>query len=408
MRYLASLHNRDLSNEIALVRVDFNIEDEELRELRRMKKIPLRIQAIIPTIQFLRERGARVVLLSHRGRPHQHPDPHATPGKEIKKPTLRPFVAILTALLRERVGFFAFDAAFLKHPNFALLRTTIISPKSPGIFLLGNLRFFKGEERNDNNFARALAGLGTMYVNDAFAVSHRANASVCAITRYVPSYAGMLLEREITNLSRVMRAPKKPLVLILGGGKVHDKIEVIQYFYKKADHFLTGGGIANTLLAAQGLPVGDSLYDSNADTGAFAADLRNRTRKIMIPEDFIIHNRAILDIGPNTALRYCAHIAKAKTIIWNGPMGYIEDTRFAKGTRALIDAIVKSGAFAIIGGGETTGAFQERVRAKRFLSRGTQIFLSTGGGAMLEYLAGKKLPGIEALRTRYHGKKLNT
>lgn len=395
MRYLASLHNKDFSKETVLVRVDFNIEDEELNELRRLKKVPLRIQAIVPTIRFLRERGARVVLLSHRGRPLRPRDPHATPGgKHIAKPTLRPFAHILTKLLGDRVHFFPFDTAFVGNPDFTSLASRIAALPSGSVMLLGNLRFFKGEEDNSKAFGHSLARLGTMYVNDAFAVSHRANASVSAITTYLPSYAGLLLEQELIHLSRAMRAPKKPLVVMLGGGKVHDKIAIIRNFYRTANYFLTGGGIANTFLAAQGLPLGDSLFDATADASILHTDANARVKKIIIPEDFVIHERAILDIGPHTAKRYADYIQKAGTILWNGPMGYIEDSKFERGTKALVRAILESDASAVVGGGETTGVFQQAARGRTIPPR---IFLSTGGGAMLEYLAGARLPGLVAL-----------
>lgn len=378
------------------MRVDFNIEDEEMRDLRRVGTVPLRISAIVPTIQFLRARGARVVLLSHRGRPLHPSLPSVSPKKETRKPTLRPFTITLTKLLGIPISFFPFNSSFVARADFSVVRKRIAALPPRGVMLLGNLRFFEGEALNDEVFAGALASLGTLYVNDAFAVSHRANASVSAITSFLPSYAGLLLEEELVHLSKIMRAPKKPLVVILGGGKVYDKIEVICSFYKNANQFLIGGGIANTFLAAQGLPVGDSLFDPKADTDILEEDRAKRAPKIVLPEDFVIHDRAIFDIGPRTIARYRACIARAQTIIWNGPMGYIEDPRFETGTKSLVRAILTSRAFTVVGGGETTGVFQEVLKGSR--RAGTRIFLSTGGGAMLQYLAGKPLPGLEALK----------
>ena len=198
-----------------------------------------------------------------------------------------------------------------------------------------------------------------------------------------------MLEEEIKNLSRVAKNPRKPLVIILGGAKVSDKIKVIKNFASKADYFLVGGGIANTLLKLNGLPIGDSLYDKNTDFGKLTLELKS---KIILPEDAIIYKRQILDIGPKTAGKYAEIIKKAKTIIWNGPMGMIEDKRFSKGSEAVAKAIFKSGAFAVIGGGETMAL----LKTKNYKLK-INIFVSTGGGAMLRYLAAEKLPGLKAL-----------
>ena len=203
------------------------------------------------------------------------------------------------------------------------------------------------------------------------------------------AYMGILIEEEIKNLSRVAKNQKKPFVVILGGAKVSDKIGVIKNFASKADYFLVGGGIANTLFKLNGLPIGDSLCDKNTDFKILAPKLR---RKIILPEDTIIYKRQILDIGPKTAKKYAEIIKKAKTIIWNGPMGMIEDKRFSKGSEAIVKAIFKSRAFAVIGGGETIAL----LKTKNYKLK-TNIFISTGGGAMLKYLAAEKLPGLKAL-----------
>ena len=187
-----------------------------------------------------------------------------------------------------------------------------------------------------------------------------------------------------------MKSPKKPLIVILGGAKISDKIGMVKNFLNRADYFLVGGGMANTFLAAQGLPVGDSLYDKNADLRGL---IRGLTRKIVLPVDVVIYKRQILDIGPKTIEKYSKIIENAGTIIWNGPMGYIEDKKFRKGSEAIAKAIIKSKAFSVIGGGETASIFQN----SKLKTQNSKLFLSTGGGAMLEYLAGKKLPGIEAL-----------
>ena len=235
----------------------------------------------------------------------------------------------------------------------------------------------------------ALASLGDIYVNEAFAVSHSKNASVCAITDYLPSYAGLLLEKEITALDEIIRSKKQPLVAILGGAKVKDKLPVIERFLHKASYILLGGGIANTFAKAKGLNIGQSLYKP-----AMVRKARHLLHKknIIIPFDFMLEKDRILDIGPLTAARFAGIISKARVVFWNGPLGYFEDKRFKKGSEAVARAIAESRAFSVVGGGETTQLIRELHLEKRI------DFLSTGGGAMIEYLAGKKLPGIEALK----------
>ena len=235
-----------------------------------------------------------------------------------------------------------------------------------------------------------MASLGDFYVNDAFGVSHRKAASISAITKFLPSYAGLLLEREIKNLSVALKKPKKPLVIILGGAKISGKLDLIDNFLKKADYFLAGGGIANTFIAAMGLPIGNSLYEK--EMILFAKKLL-KTGKIILPVDFNIRDGKILDIGPKTIKKYADVIKKSGTIIWNGPVGYIEDKQYVKGSKEIMKAILNSRAFSIVGGGETTSLFQN-LKSK---TQNPKLFLSTGGGAMLEYLAGEKLPGIEVL-----------
>ncbi len=367
MKYLSSLRQKNFNGEICLLRVDLNITSD-----KGLASNP-RVFEILPTIQFLTKRRARVVILSHRGRPNGHP----------REFTLKPFTNILSKKLRKNVRFL--DLNFKKAAG-------LIKKSSPsGIFLLENLRFLPGEDKNDRKLAKRLASLGTFYVNDAFAFSHRKDASMVAITKFLPSYAGLLLEKEIKNLSLTTKKSKHPFIIILGGAKISDKIVLIKNFLKKADYFLIGGGIANTFVAAQGLPVGDSLYEQNMIP---EAQKLLRSLKIILPQDFVVKNRKMLDIGPKTARNYGAIIKKAKTIIWNGPMGYIEDKRFRKGSETIIKAIFQSRAFSVIGGGETISLIQLKTKN---LKLKTNIFISTGGGAMLEYLAGVKLPAITAL-----------
>lgn len=364
MKYLSRLKPNQLKDKICLLRLDLNIEDE--------KKDNFRLQSILPTIKFLTNRGAKVIILSHRGRPQK--------TKNLKLKTkncsLKPYVKILSQLLKKPVR-------FIKNLNMPNILTSDVN-------ILENLRFSVGEERNDKQFAKKLASLGDFYVNDAFAVCHRENASVAVITQFLPSYAGLLLEKEIKNLDSVMKGFKRPLIVILGGAKVSDKIGLINNFLGKADYFLIGGAIANTFFASQGLPVGDSLYEPNISN-----ILTSDVDRLILPVDLVIHQRKILDIGPETIKNYQKIIKKAKTLIWNGPMGMFEDKRFVKGTTAIAAAILKNKkAKIIIGGGETTAAL---LKDKNYKLK-TNVFVSTGGGAMLEYLAGKKLPGIEALK----------
>lgn len=403
MKYLTSLKKKDLSKEICLLRVDFNITNAELRGMMRRttRKLHPRLAAVLPTIKFLIKRGAKVIILSHRGRPNLK-FPISNYQLPISKEfTLKLFAKILSKLLKKSVQFIDFKK------DFKTIKTIIKNALTGSIFLLENLRFLPGEDKNDKKFAKQLASLATFYINDAFSVSHRKNASVVAITKFLPSYAGLSLENELKNLSQVMRNPKKPLIIILGGAKISDKIGVIKNFLKKTDSFLIGGGVANTFVMAQGVPIGDSLYEK--EMLPIAQQLL-KSKKIVLPIDAIVNKRRILDIGPKTAKKYAEIIKNARTIIWNGPMGYIEDKRFIKGTEAIIKAIMKSRAFsaprskgrgggprglAIIGGGETTSVVLLKTKSYKLKAN---IFISTGGGAMLEYLAGKKLPGLEALK----------
>ena len=343
--------------------------------------------AVLPTIKFLTQRGTRVIILSHRGRPPQVKSLKLK-VQSYKKFSLKPFAEILSRLLKKPVHFIDFNIGkfgtsdVLRSSTSQILKSIReeVELHKISISLLENLRFFSGEEKNDKDFARLLASLGDIFINDAFAVSHRENASVAAITKFLPSYAGLILEKEIKNLDAVMKNFKKPLVVILGGAKVSDKIGLIKYFFKKADYFLIGGAIANTF---------------------FASQIQNylNSKKIILPVDTTVYQKKILDIGPETIKNYQRIIKKAKTIIWNGPMGMFEDKRFAKGTEEIAAAILKNKkAKIVIGGGETIASLREFKILNLKFKIGQNIFLSTGGGAMLEYLAGKKLPGIEVLK----------
>ena len=347
----------------ALLRLDFNTKDD------------WRMKAVLPTIQLLRKRADRVVVISHRGRPA---------GAE-KKFSLRRDAKDLSGFIKHKV-------VFIDHFRFAEIGERVAHSPRGSVFLLENLRFQKGEERNDPKFAKALASLGDFYVNDAFAVSHRANASVAAITKFLPSYAGIELENEMRSLGRAMIKPRRPLILILGGAKAGDKLGVIKYFKNKTDWFLLGGGPANTILSIKGIDVQNSVRDRDPkDLKALRkiADYGN----IVVPDDFVWYDGKIWDMGRKAVQIFSRKIAKARTVLWSGPLGMFENPKYAKGSIAIARAIVKNRkAFSVAGGGETVMFLKKYGFDRKF------GFISTGGGAMVEYLAGKKLPGIEALR----------
>ncbi|MGC9046512.1 MAG: phosphoglycerate kinase [Minisyncoccia bacterium] len=382
IQYLSNQNLNNFSGKVCLLRIDLNIEP----------KLPLdsyRFQAIIPTVQLLLKHNIKLIILSHRGRPV---------NKE-KKLSLNCFIPLFKK-------YFDTDVVFVS--NFQKNLKSKIQNSNKIIFLFENLRFYQGEEKNDINFAKNLSLLGDFYINDAFAVSHRENSSVVAITKFLPSYAGLLLEKEIKNLNKIIKNYKHPFVIIIGGAKISDKIGVIQNFIKKADYFLLGGGPANTFFAAQGIPIGNSLVD-NSILGSFIRGSTSKilkliskevnSRKIILPSDVKISDRKILDIGERTTQSYNAIIKKSKTIIWNGPMGMFEKKEFENGTFGIWQAIIKNKkANIVIGGGETVASLQKFRIQNPKLKINKNIFISTGGGAMLDYLSGKKLPGIEALK----------
>ena len=335
IRLLRNLKKKDIDGKICLLRVDFNVEDI---------KDALRPTASLPTMKFLLKNGARLLILSHRGRPK---------GVE-QRFSLKPFVAFLQKNLKERTVF--------------LTKIPSTLPDNGKVFLLENLRFWPEEGANDRNFARRLAGLGDFYVNDAFAVSHRANASVTQLPKFLPSYAGLLLEKEVTTLSGVMTRPKKPLVVIFGGSKIEDKLSVIKNLLPKATKVL----------------LGSSVFNQNSSLP--------KSLKIRKPIDWLTENGAARDIGALTIKEYCSEIKQAKTVIWNGPVGLFENPKYAGGSIALARCLAGLSVFAVVGGGETTQLVL-KLNLQNKIS-----FLSTGGGAMLEFLAGKKLPGIVALK----------
>jgi phosphoglycerate kinase len=362
IKYLSKT-NRKLITGTALLRLDFNTQDD------------WRMRAVLPTVKLLLRTSSRIVIVSHHGRPN---------GVD-KKLSLKRNAAMLEKLLARKV-------VFIPHFRFGEIKALVRSAPRDSIFLLENLRFLKGEEANSATLAKQLASLADFYVNDAFAVSHRANASVAAVTKFLPSYAGLELQNEIESLSKAMIRPRRPLVLILGGAKAADKLGVIAYFKNKADCFLLGGGPANSILSIRGMDVKKSVKDSDARDIKKMAEL-SRYHSVLVPQDFVWHENAILDLGSNTVKTFSAKIARAGTILWSGPMGMIEKKAYTRGSVGLVRAIAKNRrVFSIAGGGETVMFLKKYKLDTKF------SFISTGGGAMIDFLAGKKLPGIEALK----------
>jgi phosphoglycerate kinase len=384
---------RNLSGKRILVRVDFNVP------LSRKRVVDdSRLQAVLPTINYLLEKKARIILISHLGRPQ---------GKD-KRYSLAPLARYLTKLVNREVKFLDW--------SFEKIKSRLNNNNLSQIVLLENLRFFPEEEKNGLGFAKKLAELAEIYVNDAFSVSHRIHASVVGITKYLPSYAGFLLEKEVKVLSSLLEKPKKPFVVLLGGAKISDKIGVIKNLVKKADKILLGGALINNFYQAMGYKVGSSLVEKE---GVKLANQLLKNKKILLPQDVVVGTKdgkkvkvvkiekegqrrfficskeeAILDIGPKTILEYANYLKKAKTLVWNGPMGLYEVKTFSHGTLALARLFASRSqglAFGVAGGGETIDALN-RTGMREYVD-----WVSTGGGAMLEFLAGKLLPGIKPL-----------
>jgi phosphoglycerate kinase len=391
-----SIGDLDLGGKRVFVRVDFNVplENGHITD-------DTRIRETLPTLKFARERRGRLVLASHLGRPKGKPDP---------KYSLRPVAAKLAELMNTAVDF-APDCV----GSDSEARSKALG--DGGILLLENVRYHPEEEANDETFSRQLAALcDGLFVCDAFGSAHRAHASVVGITRFVrQSAAGLLMERELAFLGKALSNPERPFVAVLGGAKVSDKIEVVENLMKIADSMLIGGGMAYTFFKSQGISIGKSLVEPEKLDLArrVLADAKNRNFQLLLPSDHVIgaefradtetRTTSIfetpdgwmgLDIGPETIRTFSAEIARARTIVWNGPMGVFEMPVFARGTlemaRSIADA-TSHGATSIVGGGDSVAAVHQSGLA------GKVSHISTGGGASLEFLAGRKLPGVEAL-----------
>ena len=391
-----TVSDMDLAGKKVLLRCDFNVpQDKATGEITSDK----RIVASLPTIQYLLDHGAAVIACSHLGKPK---------GEWKESLTLAPVAKRLSELLGKPV-IFAKDIV----GEDAKAKAAALQPGE--ILLLENLRFEKGEEKNDPKFAKELASLADVYVSDAFGTVHRAHASTAGVAAYLPAYAGLLVEKELSVMGKALENPKRPFVAILGGAKVSDKIGVIQNLLDKADTIMIGGGMAYTFLKAMGYSVGDSLLE--ADKVDFAREMIEQAQKkdvmFLLPVDTAIHTKFEntnefmtvdvsmipdgymgLDIGPQTVELFSAAIRQAGTIVWNGPMGVFEFSAFAAGTEAVAKAVAESNAITIVGGGDSAAAVEKLGYADRM------THISTGGGASLEFLEGKDLPGVACLLDR--------
>lgn len=388
MKYIDQV---ELAHKKILVRVDFNVSLNPNHAIAD----DARIKQSIPTLEYLLKHQNKLILMAHLGEPEKRnaADSLARVAKRLQQ-YLPHYKVVL-------VDDFMNDAH------------RIVEQKQDEVILLENIRFYPGEQANDKTFAEELAKLGEIYVNDAFSVSHREAASVVGLPKLLPAYGGLLLKKEVTVLDSLMRHPKKPFVAIIGGKKISTKIKVINKLSSVADYVLLGGGLANTFLASQGLRTGRSLV-SEEDI-KFAKQLMAHAKKenthLMIPHDVVvgkdIHSKEsvvrrifdigaheeVLDIGPETQAAYGAIITEANTIVWNGPVGYMENQEFKRGTDFLYYAIAQNDhATSVVGGGDTLSA----IAKKEYLDKITHI--STGGGAMLEFIENGTLPGIEALK----------
>jgi phosphoglycerate kinase len=386
-----TIEDIDVSGKKVLVRVDFNVPVKE-----GQVGDDTRIRAALPTIKYLLDQGAAVILMSHLGRPK---------GEANPKYTLRPVAEHLGKQLGKEVKF----AVAAVGPEADQAAASL----QPGeVLLLENTRYYAGEEKNDAELSRQLASLGDLYVNDAFGTAHRAHSSTEGVAKHLPAVAGYLMEKEIRYLGEAVANPERPFVAILGGAKISDKIGVIRNLLQKADQILIGGGMANTFFKAEGYPVADSLVQDDALD--IARELLNEGgTKLRLPVDVVIADKfeegaqsqvipmgpvpdgwRILDIGPETIENYKKVISEAKTVVWNGPMGVFEFPKFAKGTFAVAEAVANSDATSIVGGGESVAAVQESGMADKI------THISTGGGASLEMLEGLELPGLAALQDK--------
>jgi phosphoglycerate kinase len=390
---LRTVDRADVAGRRVLVRNDFNVPLEDGRVTD-----DLRVRAAVPTLELLLERGARVVCCSHLGRPK---------GRRDERYTLAPVAPVLGERLGRRV-------AFVDDVAGQAARSAVDGLGDGEVLLLQNLRFEPGEEANDPEFAGRLAALADLYVDDAFGAAHRAHASVVGVAERLPAYAGFLLAGEVKVLSRLLEDPERPFVAVLGGSKVSDKLAVLDNLLTRVDRLVVGGGMCFTFLAAEGHEVGDSLFEADQVDAvkALLATAERDGKPVLLPTDVVVarevaseaEHRTVpadgiergwkgLDIGPETAEAFAAAVADARTVFWNGPMGVFELAPFAAGTRRVAEAVAAADGFTVVGGGDSAAALAELGLADRV------DHLSTGGGASLELLEGKTLPGVAAIPT---------
>lgn len=382
---LRSINKIQLKNKKVLLRLDLNVPIKNGR-------VPIngqeRIWRSLPTIKYLLAKKASIIIVAHLGRPE---------GKVVEKYSLKPVANALQKILGQPVNFWSGD--FVDY----IAESKKLKPGQ--LVLLENIRFYPAEQKGDKAFAKKLSQLADIYINDAFGNIHRTDASMLAITYYLPSYAGFLLQEEIKNLSSIL-ASRQGLAVILGGAKISSKIALIKKFNKIADHIFIGGAMANTFLKSQGYELGQSVFDQDQLKTA----QKLASKKMFLPQDLVVANSLeakisqnvtvdkvpksayIVDLGPQTIRHYLQNLAKARLIVWNGPLGYFENKLFIKGSKNLLNGILKTRAKVIIGGGETVELLNSLHLEKKV------SFVSTGGGAMLEFLEGKKLPALERLK----------
>jgi len=385
----------DLQGKKVLLRVDFNVPVDDAGQITN----DTRIRAALPTIEYIIKQGGSVILTSHFGRPK---------GKVQDKFRL----AAVATRVEECLGHsIVYSKEFVGEES----RKLATSLKPGQVLLLENSRFHPGEEANDPNLAKELASYADLYINDAFGAAHRAHATTAGVADYLPSGAGFLMEKEMEYLGKALEQPERPFVAVIGGAKVSDKIEVLMNLLKKVNALIIGGGMANTFLLAQGIAMGSSLVETDKTELAreIMAEAKKMKVQLLLPVDLVVADaiaesavakvvlpgeledkEMALDIGPETIEKYAKVLREAKTVVWNGPMGVFEIPAFAKGTYGVAQAIADSHAISVIGGGDSVAAVEKAGLTKRM------SHISTGGGASLEFLEGKILPGIDCLSTK--------
>lgn len=386
-----SIRDVELAGKRVFCRVDFNVPMQD-----GIITDDTRIRAAVPTIQFLVEAGAKVILASHFGRPK---------GQVVEEMRLTPVAAHLSTLLGK-------DVKKLDDSIGVEVEAAVQQMEAGDVILLENVRFHAGEEKNDPEIAKSFAALADLFVNDAFGTAHRAHASTAGIANYIPAVAGLLMEKEIRFMGGALSRPERPFTAIVGGAKVKDKIAVIENLLTKVDHLIIGGGMANTFLKAQGFGIGASLCEDDKLELArtLMAQAKERNVSLLMPVDVVVADRfaadaekqtvsidaipdgwMALDIGPKTVEQYHKVIVDSKTVVWNGPMGVFEMDAFAQGTIGVAKAMSECSGTTIIGGGDSVAAVEKAGVAEQM------THISTGGGASLEFMEGKELPGVAVL-----------